>query len=126
MAADLVATYTRRTPVPADPAYLLLPTLAGHAVPAPVGPGELPDDATVCRCNGVSKAAIATSHHQGAATLEEVAAATRASTGCGGCGPDVCALLDWLGDRSPAIPHLAENHLMKGKHMMHTTEITAG
>ena len=30
VAADLVTTYTRRTPVPADPAYLLLPALMPH------------------------------------------------------------------------------------------------
>ena len=30
VATDLVTTYTRRTPVPADPAYLLLPALVPH------------------------------------------------------------------------------------------------
>jgi assimilatory nitrate reductase electron transfer subunit len=87
VAADLVATYTRRTPVPADPAHLLLPTLAPAATPAATS------DATVCRCNGVSAADIEAAVEEGATSVEEVAAATRATTGCGGCRDDVCALL---------------------------------
>jgi assimilatory nitrate reductase electron transfer subunit len=140
VAADLVTTYTRRTPVPADPAYLLLPALMPHPASAPTSPDAIPDDATICRCNGVSKAAIVACVHDGAASVPEVAAATRATTGCGGCSDDVCALLDWLtpeartsGD-SPTTPAMAfspsddrpgENHVTKGKHMNHNAETAA-
>lgn len=99
VAADLVAAYTRRTPVPIDPAHLLLATLS-TATPAPTGPEDLPDDAQVCRCNGVSKADLAEAHSRGAHSLDEVARETRATTGCGGCTEEVCGLLDWLGARS--------------------------
>jgi assimilatory nitrate reductase electron transfer subunit len=126
VAADLVTTYTRRTPVPADPAYLLLPTLAPHPGRTPATPAELTDDTTVCRCNGVTKAGIATSVHDGARSFAEVAAITRATTGCGGCTEDVCALVEWLTrPSSPEIAHTGENHVTKGKHMIHSTD-TAG
>jgi assimilatory nitrate reductase electron transfer subunit len=126
VAADLVTTYTRRTPVPADPAYLLLPALAPHPGGGPTSPADLSDDTTVCRCNGVTKAGIAACVHDGATTVTEVASATRATTGCGGCHDDVCALVDWLAPAtSPARAETGENHVTKGKHMIHSTE-TAG
>jgi assimilatory nitrate reductase electron transfer subunit len=123
VAADLVATYTRRTPVPADPAYLLLPTLAGRSA-APTDPADLPPDATVCRCNAVTKADIDASVVDGARTVDDVAHATRATTGCGGCSEDVCALLDWLRDSRESDNH-GENRFTKGKHMTNTAEIRA-
>jgi assimilatory nitrate reductase electron transfer subunit len=129
VAADLVATYTRRTPVPADPAYLLVTALT----PAPrvaTDPGDLPDDAAVCRCNGVTKGDVTTCWEDGADTVEAVARATRATTGCGGCTDDVCGLLESLGRRGPAISHdgadARENGFTGGKHMIHSAEITAG
>lgn len=126
VAADLVTTYTRRTPVPADPAYLLLPALAPHPGQTPTTPAALADDTTVCRCNGVTKAGIATSVHAGATTVADVASATRATTGCGGCSDDVCALVEWLTrTSSPEVTQTGENHVTKGKHMIHSTE-TAG
>ena len=106
VAADLVAAYTRRTPLPADPAYLLLPALAAARTDTAADPTSLPDDATVCRCNGVSKGAITGALHDGAQSLDEVARATRATTGCGGCTDDVCALVEALAphrDRSEPV-----------------------
>jgi assimilatory nitrate reductase electron transfer subunit len=126
VAADLVTTYTRRTPVPADPAHLLLPALAAHQGRGPTSPADLADDTTVCRCNGVTKAGIAACVRDGATSVAEVAAATRATTGCGGCRDDVCALLDWLAPAtSPEGADTGENHVTKGKHMIHSTETTA-
>lgn len=101
VAADLVAAYTRRTPVPSDPAHLLLTALS----PAPVvatSPAALADDAAVCRCNSVTKAEIAEAHACGARTVDAVAQATRATTGCGGCKDEVCGLLGWLNEQTPA------------------------
>ncbi len=93
IATELVTTYTRRSPVPTDPALLLLPLLAGATAARSGDVTTLPDDATICRCNGVSKASILGAVGGGAAGVEDVAAATRATTGCGGCRDDVCALL---------------------------------
>ncbi|WP_457252321.1 FAD-dependent oxidoreductase [Pedococcus sp. P5_B7] len=126
VAADLVTTYTRRTPVPADPAYLLLPALAPHQGGGPTSPADLADDAAVCRCNGVTKAGIEACVRDGATSVAEVATATRATTGCGGCRDGVCALLDWLTPASsPERADTGENDVTKGKHMIHSTE-TAG
>jgi assimilatory nitrate reductase electron transfer subunit len=95
VAADLTAAYTRRTPVPVDPAFLLLTPVMPTAAPAS-SPEHMPDDATVCRCNGVSKHDITACVRDGATSAQEVAAATRATTGCGGCTEAVCGLVDWL------------------------------
>jgi nitrite reductase (NADH) large subunit len=48
---------------------------------------EMPDSATVCGCNGVTKGEIlAAIREKGVCTLAQVKDATRASTGCGSCG----------------------------------------
>jgi assimilatory nitrate reductase electron transfer subunit len=95
VAADLTAAYTRRTPVPADPAFLLLTPVAPAAAPAS-SPEHMPDDAVVCRCNGVSKADVVAAVDDGARDVPAVAAATRATTGCGGCTDAVAGLCGWL------------------------------
>ncbi|WP_225753532.1 FAD-dependent oxidoreductase [Actinotalea sp. Marseille-Q4924] len=101
-AADLTTAYTRRTPVPADPAHLLLPAVRGAAVPAAEpSPTLMPDRATVCRCNGVTKGEIVTCWHDGARDVPEVARRTRATTGCGGCTDAVCGIVDWLARSEP-------------------------
>jgi len=100
VAADLTAAYTRGTPAPADPAQLLLRPVAGMPSPAP-SPTFMPDRTTVCRCNGVTKGDVVGCWQHGARTVEEVAHATRATTGCGGCRDVVCGLLDWLGTSDP-------------------------
>ncbi len=126
--ADLVAAYTRRTPVPADPAYLLLPALPSATVTAASSPAELPDGATVCRCNSVTKGAIAAQWEHGCRTVDDVAAATRATTGCGGCTQEVCDLLTWLGGRqesSQNVPMEGEMRFTPGKHTIHSAETSA-
>ena len=55
---------------------------------------ELDDDAQICSCNNVTKAAICSVvRDQGLATLGEIKKCTRAGTGCGGCLPLVAELL---------------------------------
>jgi assimilatory nitrate reductase electron transfer subunit len=93
IATELVTTYTRRATVPEDPAFLLLPLLAGAEAERTGDVTTLPDDATVCRCNGVAKASVRAAIDAGADSVDAVAATTRATTGCGGCRDDVCALL---------------------------------
>jgi assimilatory nitrate reductase electron transfer subunit len=106
--ADLTVAYTRGTPLPGDPAQLLLRPLAGAAPAADSSPTLMPDRTTVCRCNGVTKGRIVRCWEEGARSVEDVAAATRATTGCGGCTDAVCGIVDWLrrsaGDESSADP----------------------
>jgi assimilatory nitrate reductase electron transfer subunit len=123
VAADLVAAYTRRTPLPADPAYLLLPALGGRTV-TPADPLALPPEATVCRCNAVTKAEIARCVHDGATSVADVAQATRATTGCGGCADDVCALVNALGTSQEPRAN-RENRFTRAKHLTNTAEIGA-
>ncbi len=97
VAADLTAAYTRRTPVPVDPAFLLLTPVMPSAEPAS-SPEHMPEDATVCRCNGVTKHDITRCWDDGARSVDDIAAATRATTGCGSCREAVCGLADWLAE----------------------------
>lgn len=98
--ADLAATYTRRVPVPADPAHLLLRPVAQAAAPAS-DPTHMPDRTTVCSCNGVTKGDIVASWREGARSTTDIARATRATTGCGGCKDVVCGIADWLRRADP-------------------------
>jgi assimilatory nitrate reductase electron transfer subunit len=67
---------------PLEPGDLLLPDRL-----AP-GPTQLPDEAEVCACAGVSAGRI-----RACTSLEDVTASTRATTGCGGCADAVRSLL---------------------------------
>ncbi|WP_086149398.1 FAD-dependent oxidoreductase [Cellulosimicrobium sp. KWT-B] len=101
--ADLAAAYTRRVPVPVDPAHLLLRPVAQAPAPAS-SPTLMPDRTTVCTCNGVTKGDVVGCWHDGARSVDDVARATRATTGCGGCKDVVCGLVDWLAQTDPEQP----------------------
>jgi len=68
--------------LPADAASLILPTSAGAPT---LGPGALPDAATICSCHNVSKGAICSAIDGGCSDLGQLKASTKACTGCGGC-----------------------------------------
>ena len=70
--------------LPASPEALILPTLDGAAKPM-LGPDALPDSAQICSCYDVSKGAICCTVQDGAQTLGDIKAETKAGTGCGGC-----------------------------------------
>jgi len=101
VAASLSVAFDRRTPLPVDPLSLLLPPGRAEESASPV---RMPGTTTVCRCNGVSKKDIVSAWEAGAETVEAVAAATRATTGCGGCAQVVCGLVDWLAASDPETP----------------------
>ncbi|RDI30752.1 FAD-dependent oxidoreductase [Lentzea flaviverrucosa] len=98
-AATITQLYDRGIPAPTDRLALLL----GRALPAEAAsPADLPSSAVICRCNTVSKGQIVSAWRAGAESLPQLAEATRATTGCGGCKDAVCGLLDWLGASQPA------------------------
>ncbi|MEU1627563.1 nitrite reductase large subunit NirB [Streptomyces sp. NPDC020096] len=67
--------------LPAPPEQLLLPASIGAS-----GAVALPDEAVVCSCHNVSKAAIrAAVGEQGCTSVPEVKKCTKAGTGCGSC-----------------------------------------
>jgi assimilatory nitrate reductase electron transfer subunit len=104
VSASLSVAFDRRTPLPADPLLLLVPD-GGRAAES-ASPVRMPGSTTICRCNGVSKKDIVAAWEAGADSVEGIAAATRATTGCGGCTDLVCGLVDWLeaSDGDPATP----------------------
>jgi assimilatory nitrate reductase electron transfer subunit len=90
-ASDLLLQIERSTQAPLSRASLLFPHERSAANPSTSeDPARIPDAATICRCNGVTKGAIVAAVAGGAHSVETVAARTRATTGCGGCA-DACA-----------------------------------
>ncbi|MGI5212037.1 FAD-dependent oxidoreductase [Plantactinospora sp. CA-290183] len=93
----VIQLFDRGAPVPVDRRALLLGRSRDAAAPAPVeSPALMPDAATVCQCNAVRKGALVRCWRAGARSMDEVVAATRATTGCGSCRDAVEGILDWL------------------------------
>ncbi len=93
----VIQLFDRRAPVPADRRALLLGRALGGA-PATVAdsPALMPDAETVCRCNSVTKRALLDAWRDGARSVPEMAATTRATTGCGSCVAAVRGMVDWM------------------------------
>ena len=79
----LLQYYSNGIELPAEPASLILPQSSGAA--PTLGPGALPETATICSCHNVTKGDICATIDDGAVDLGGVKGATKASTGCGGC-----------------------------------------
>jgi assimilatory nitrate reductase electron transfer subunit len=94
----VIQLFDRGSPLPADRAGLLLPMRAGASAPAAASPMTLPGRATICQCNGVSKSAICSAWLEGARSVADVAARTRATTGCGTCRDAVGGIVTWLAE----------------------------
>ena len=75
-------------PLPVSPDELILGARGGAT-----GAMPLPDGATVCSCNSVTKGAICNSVQDGALTPGDVKKFTKAGAGCGGCVPLVTDLI---------------------------------
>ncbi|MEN9473527.1 MAG: hypothetical protein RIS48_247 [Pseudomonadota bacterium] len=78
--------------LPAAPEFLILPASDGQAKPA-LGVDALPDSAQLCSCNNVSKGQICQAVSDGATTIGELKACTKAGATCGGCVPMVTQLM---------------------------------
>ena len=79
--------------LPEHPEDLILPAREG-AKKSGLGVDLLPDGATICSCNNVSKGALCGAIEDGATTLGALKTCTKAATTCGGCGPLVKQILD--------------------------------
>lgn len=90
----LTQLFDRGGPLPGDRAGLLFPGLSGAAVAD--SPVRMPDSAKVCQCNNVTKGQIRACWESGARDVPAVAAATRATTGCGTCRDAVEGIVGWL------------------------------
>jgi nitrite reductase (NADH) large subunit len=74
------------TDLPLHPSDLILPDRKGGGRPL-LGVAAIGADSTVCNCNNVSKGAICAAIADGALSVGQLKAATRAGTGCGSCVP---------------------------------------
>jgi assimilatory nitrate reductase electron transfer subunit len=98
----VVQLFDRGAPVPADRRALLLGRAVGGTPAAPAAsPALMPDAATVCQCNDVSKGALVACWRAGARTVDELSTATRAGTGCGGCRDALAGIVGWLAEADP-------------------------
>jgi assimilatory nitrate reductase electron transfer subunit len=52
-----------------------------------------PEPMLICFCHGVSEAEIRRAIAEGARSIADIQAKTKASTGCGGCGPELEKIL---------------------------------
>lgn len=93
-AAYLMQAFDRSTPLPEQRAALMFD------IGAPVAHSavDLPDEAQICNCNGVSKGSIRACVLAGKRSLKGVMEATRAGMGCGSCKAQVRQIVDHLCD----------------------------
>jgi assimilatory nitrate reductase electron transfer subunit len=101
-AGTLTQLLDRGAALPAD-RWCLLAGRGGAAGATAVteSPVAIPGHATICQCNGVTKAAICAAWQRGARDAGQVAASTRATTGCGTCRAAVEGIVAWLAAAEP-------------------------
>ena len=94
---DVLAQMARgEITTPADPGVLITPQSGG--APLAVGVGALPEEATICSCENVTKATITSAvatliGEGGTADVAAIKRCTAAGTGCGGCVPQLSDLI---------------------------------
>ncbi|GCE50121.1 nitrite reductase (NADH) large subunit [Thermosporothrix hazakensis] len=99
-AARLQHYFERKQPLPENRAELLISLFnlgalnSGLSLDPAQELAELPDDAQICNCNGVTKGTIIAAVKAGKRSLPMLTAATRAGTGCGSCKGQVQVLLE--------------------------------
>jgi nitrite reductase (NADH) large subunit len=97
--AFLMQAFDRGLPLPPERISLMFDIGTPDAA---TGAAELADDAQVCNCNGVSKAAIVNCVKGGQTSVARVMAATRAAKGCGSCKGLVAQVVDWAASAAGA------------------------
>ena len=91
--AYLTQAFDKNTPLPEERLSLLFDI---GAPPKQITLDEMPGDAQVCNCNGVSKAAIGACVGAGKRSAKLVMESTRAGMGCGSCKSLVSDLVAWF------------------------------
>jgi NAD(P)H-nitrite reductase large subunit len=89
---SLLQTFASGMPLAENRSEVLFLSTSGAVVRGPDA-AATPDTARICDCNDVSKAQIIEAVLSGARSVQAVCDATRASTGCGSCRPEVEAIV---------------------------------
>jgi nitrite reductase (NADH) large subunit len=92
-AAYLMQAFDRDSPLPEERLSLLFDL---GTPSAKITLDEMPADAQVCNCNGVTKSAIGTCVAAGKRSTKAVMDATRAGMGCGSCRSMVKEVVEWF------------------------------
>jgi assimilatory nitrate reductase electron transfer subunit len=87
--------FDRGAALPADRACLLM-VRRNNPATVTQSPTVLPGRATICQCNGITKADICATWQDGARDADEISARTRAMTGCGTCRDAIEGIVAWL------------------------------
>jgi nitrite reductase (NADH) large subunit len=91
-ASTLMQMFLGNVAVPSRRADLLFGTPSGVSL---LKASDLPDNAQICNCNGVSKKQIVEAIEvKGCQTVSKIAACTRAGSGCGSCKSLVAQILE--------------------------------
>jgi sulfite reductase beta subunit-like hemoprotein/bacterioferritin-associated ferredoxin len=93
VAPAVLQTFTAGSPVSDNRADILFANAGADEAADARDPESMSDAARICDCNNVSKAQIVEAVLQGARSVRAVCDATRASTGCGSCRPEVEAVV---------------------------------
>lgn len=110
--------------LPAEPEFLILPSSDGKAKPG-LGVEALPEAAQICSCNNVSKAQIGAAVGDGACTIAEIKACTKAGATCGGCVPLVTQVMKFeMAKRGMAVNnHLCEHFAYSRQEIYHLVRV---
>ncbi|HIV70372.1 MAG TPA: nitrite reductase large subunit NirB [Candidatus Aquabacterium excrementipullorum] len=110
--------------LPADPEFLILPSSDGKAKPG-LGVDALPDGATICSCNSVSKGQICAAVGEGVCTIADMKACNKAGATCGGCVPLVTQVMKVeMAKRGMAVNnHLCEHFPYSRQELYHLVRV---
>jgi len=110
--------------LPEEPEFLILPASDGKAKPG-LGVEALPDTAQICSCNNVSKGQICAAVGEGACTIAEMKACTKAGATCGGCVPLVTQVMKAeMAKRGMAVNnHLCEHFPYSRQELFHLIRV---
>jgi nitrite reductase (NADH) large subunit len=90
----LLQTCKNKVVLPPNPEDLILGARGGADAEGGAGVLSLPDEALICSCESVSKAAICNAvNENNCDTVDAIKKCTKAGTGCGGCVPMVKDLM---------------------------------
>lgn len=110
--------------LPAEPEFLILPSSDGKAKPG-LGVDALPDAALICSCNSVSKGQLCAAVGDGATTIAQIKACTKAGATCGGCVPLVTQVMKAeMAKRGMAVNnHLCEHFAYSRQELYHLVRV---